>query len=161
MNHRLRCPSFSSPVFSAHATLPAGYSPLPHISHVLSQYDRSRVPNANPQQKSPCRQSLEHAIDSPATIRARAESCENKEDDGRGQQTPFARVMIARPAKEQLPDDGTSKGDGGDILLSRVAGVLFPVDGLEEGVDLANDPRSFVRRIIEEERVGNGAHPFR
>ena len=28
MNHRFLCPSFSSPVLSAQATLPAGYSPL-------------------------------------------------------------------------------------------------------------------------------------
>ena len=31
-NHRFRVPSLSSPVLSAHATLPAGYSPLSHVS---------------------------------------------------------------------------------------------------------------------------------
>ena len=34
MNHLFLCPALSSPVLSAHATLPAGYSPLQPISTV-------------------------------------------------------------------------------------------------------------------------------
>ena len=142
MNHLFLWPSFSSPVFSAQATLPAGYSPLSWYQLcLLRELERkcSPVPNSNAQQKPPCGQSLEHATDRPAAVGARAESGKNKEDDGRGHQTPFAGEMIARPAKEELPHHGACKGNGRDVLLRRIARVLCPVYTFEDGIDLSND----------------------
>ena len=47
--------------------------------------------------------------------------------------------MIACPPKEQLANDSTSKGNGVDISLCGRAGVLFFVERLEDGIDLADD----------------------
>ena len=54
--------------------------------------------------------------------------------------------MVAGPAEKQLPDHGTRKGDRCHILLSGVAGVLLAIQALEDGIDLTDDTRNFVRK---------------
>ena len=78
-------------------------------------------------------------MDGSATVGTSTERCEDKEDYGRGQESPFSRVVIAHPSKKQLPNDSTSKGNGGDILLGRRCSVLFLVEDLQYSVDLTND----------------------
>ena len=53
----------------------------------------------------------------------------------------LSRVVVAHPSKEELANDCTGKGDGCDILLGGRLGVLRLVESLQDGVDLANDPR--------------------
>lgn len=48
--------------------------------------------------------------------------------------------MVTGVAKEQLPHHGPRKGDCRDILLGGIASVLRPVELLEDGVDLSDDP---------------------
>ena len=47
--------------------------------------------------------------------------------------------MIADPTKEQLPDDGASKGKGGDVGLRRGGFISAAVDLAQHGIDLADD----------------------
>lgn len=47
--------------------------------------------------------------------------------------------MIADIAEEQLADDGTGEGDGGNIALCGRACVGFSVELLEDRIDLADD----------------------
>lgn len=47
--------------------------------------------------------------------------------------------MIADIAEEQLADDGTGEGDGGNIALGWRARIGFSVQQLEDRIDLADD----------------------
>ena len=53
--------------------------------------------------------------------------------------------MIARPSEKQLANDGASEGDGSDIFLRGVPGVLFSIKALKNCIDLANDTSASVR----------------
>lgn len=110
-----------------------------------SPSDQACVPNTNSQQESPRRQSLEHAIHRPTPIGASTEGREDEEQEGRGHQAPFATIVVARPAKEELTHDCAGKGNSGDIFLGRIAGVCFSVKSLEDGIDLADDTEVEIR----------------
>ena len=52
--------------------------------------------------------------------------------------------MIARPPEKQLSNYSTDKGERGNVFLGGAAGITRPVESLEYGVDLPNDPRGSV-----------------
>ena len=58
--------------------------------------------------------------------------------------------MIAGPAKEELTHHRACKCYSGDILLRRVACILFPVDGFEYGVDLSDDTKQREEVLVSE-----------
>ena len=47
--------------------------------------------------------------------------------------------MIADPTEEQLPDDGASKGKGGDVGLGWGGFISAAIYLAQHGIDLAND----------------------
>ena len=63
------------------------------------------------------------------------------ENDGRGEDGPFARVAIRRVAEDDDTDDFADEDERGDVAL-RIAGrILVLVKLLQDGVDRANDLR--------------------
>lgn len=150
MNHRLRVPFLSSPLDSAQPTLPAGYSPAacqlrhpttPCHSQAFHAYERGerRTANAHADKEAPRRQHVEHADRLALVVGARGEGREDDEDDGRQQQRVVARPVVRGEAKDELADDGTGKGDVGDVLGGLRVLVHVAVLQLEDGVDRAND----------------------
>ena len=118
MNQRFRCPSLSSPVDSAQATLPAGYSPLLHSQPNFLLNKVKSIPNADTHKEPPRSQSRKKSLSAAASaVRAGGKGREDEEDDGRGHQSPFARIVIAHPAKEKLAHYGAGEGDGRYIGL--------------------------------------------
>ena len=57
----------------------------------------------------------------------------------RGQQTPFARKVIASISKEELTDNDTSENDGTEILGGMRVSVLLAVDLLEQKIHRATN----------------------
>ena len=47
--------------------------------------------------------------------------------------------MVADPPEDQLSDNCTCESDGVDVTLRRGVRVVRLVEGLQNGVDLAND----------------------
>lgn len=146
MNQRLRVPDLSSPLVSAQATLPAGYSPVIVAEVSISRHNRfdelgkrKRTSNANANKESPGSQHVEHANRLAVPVGASGQSSEDNEDDGGHEQRVGARPEIGQEAKKQLSNDGADKGNVGDILAGVGRGVDGAVLKLENGVDRPND----------------------
>lgn len=71
-----------------------------------------------------------------------AEYGKDDDDNSRDKERISARPGVAEVAKGELANDGTYKGDRGDIILSVGLGVLVFVKRAEHGVDGTNDLRN-------------------
>lgn len=153
MNHLFRVPDFSSPVDSAHPTLPAGYSPIkqyvrggkfriisrarnftpylqfqyqPTVKPLVSTSSikaRSDMTEPKTYKEPPSRQDVEHAHAIPVVVRPSSQGSENNQDDGRDQQRVRPRPMVREPAEGELADDRAGKRDVADVLLGVRGGV--------------------------------------
>ena len=142
INQRFLCPSFNSPVLSAQATLPAGYSPLRCIRYChLQSYRWLDTPNTDTDQKSVCCQSCQRSFHaSTCPVWSGGERSKHDQDDCACHERPLPRVVIADPTEEQLPHDRTSEGKRGDIRLCWGVCIAVAVYRAQHGVDLPNDP---------------------
>lgn len=126
MNHLFRVPFWISPVASAAATEPAGYSPpIPIPAGVSLVYAEGRE---RTEEEAADGEHDEDAVGGATTVRAGAEGRKDDEEDGGGGHGKLARVVVGDPAKGQLADDGAGEGDRGDVPGGARVFVVFRVD---------------------------------
>ena len=125
MNHLFLEPSFRSPVFSAHPTLPAGYSPpIPLSSKPISIFPNAscfRVHDStthmdsaltNTQEKSVYNQSsYKSCWAASGTVRSRSESSKQDDDNRRHEERPLSRKVITRVPEKEHAQHGTRESN--------------------------------------------------
>ena len=95
-------------------------------------------------------QGSEQTLSTPvSTVGACAEGSKDDEDDSRYQQRVLARPVITEVAKNQLTNDCSCEGDGGDVALRAGACVFGLVNCLEHSIDGTNDLRRPLRQCLD------------
>jgi hypothetical protein len=89
--------------------------------------------NSDADQKTVSCQSCEHAIESPTSIRASTEGCEDDQDDSREEERIRPRPFITSVPEYKLAEDCACEGNRRDVLLRRGSGVFFAVQSCQDG----------------------------
>ena len=122
MNHRLRVPSLSSPLLSAQATLPAGYSPLFKVSAGKREIETVEDgPDTDAEQEAIGRERCEEALDGAArSPRAGGEDGEDDQDGGRDEERALARPVIAQISEQEVASSISLDCRGSGFTPTRV-----------------------------------------